>query len=196
MDAALAWRRRAFLLVGVPCIVLVLSAEALARVFDEESSPNALTFGAWLFVVLDLVVLLRWLFGESQIRRMHRRVLARTGARSLAAVGKPLSFFGASIVATPVLVGFGDALNQRRSLTSSFPFLCLGGSLCGVVSRTRFACGRRYQGSRSRRAARDPRSIANDLSADVIDHGPLNRGAVWAPPHASGFLMYTRANPP
>ena len=105
MDAALAWRRRAFLLVGVPCIVLVLSAEALARVFDEESSPNALTFGAWLFVVLDLVVLLRWLFGESQIRRMHRRVLARTGARSLAAVGKPLSFFGASIVATPVLVG-------------------------------------------------------------------------------------------
>jgi hypothetical protein len=105
MEGALAWRRRAFLVWGIPALLLTLSVDTVADVFDQKSNPDAITVGAWLFLAVDLVVLSRVLFGAPQVRKMRQRLAERKGSASIEALGKALSFLAVSLLGAPILMG-------------------------------------------------------------------------------------------
>jgi archaellum biogenesis protein FlaJ (TadC family) len=105
MEGALTWRRRAFLAWGIPALLVTLSVDTVADVFEQNSDPDAVTIGAWLFMAMDLVVLSRVLFGAPQVRKMHQRLIERKGSASIEDVGKALSFLAMSLLGAPFLMG-------------------------------------------------------------------------------------------
>ena len=105
MEAALIWRKRAFLLVGIPALLLTLSIDIMAELFDQESNPDLITTGAWLLMAVDLAVLHRVLFTPPKVRQMRQRLLERQRPASLEDVGKTLCLLAASLIGTPIIMG-------------------------------------------------------------------------------------------
>jgi hypothetical protein len=90
VEAALAWRTKAFLIVGIPCLLLVIAGDSLARVISEDSDPDLLTWGLWGLIALQSIAMGVVLFGRTQVVKMRDRMASRKGTVSLEDMGKSL----------------------------------------------------------------------------------------------------------
>lgn len=105
MEAALNWRKRAFLLLGIPALLLTLSIDSVGDLFDQKSDPDLITAGAWLLMAVDLAIFHRVFFSPPKVQKMQQRLAEQRGAGSLEDVGRALSLLAASLIGTPILMG-------------------------------------------------------------------------------------------
>jgi hypothetical protein len=105
MEAALAWRRRAFLAWGIPTLLLALSVDSLGAFQDSESDPDLATAAAWAVIAVYLLIIIRAFFVEPQIRKIQSRIAQRRGSSSTEEVGKMLNLLAASVLSVPTIVG-------------------------------------------------------------------------------------------
>ena len=106
MEQALAYRRRIFLITGVPGVLLVFGAGPLAETLGQNQETDLITLIMLVVMVLDSLVLARLFLSSSSLEKARARLSERGGDASLAAVGKVASVIAASLAMTPLLLGF------------------------------------------------------------------------------------------
>ena len=104
MEAALAWRRRAFLVLLGASALLTLAVLALAPFLESDKEPDILTWGLFAFFAVELPVLLAVFFSEKAWDRSVTTMRDKE-TFSIEQFGKALSYLGGSLAQTPIGIG-------------------------------------------------------------------------------------------